>query len=73
MKLRCVVFFFVLGLCVGGLLSSCGTTRRGGQGAAKRKYKPLRCPCDKRSDVRVERMRGDLILYTSEAGDCEIP
>lgn len=67
MKLRGVVFFFVLGLCVGGLLGSCGTTRRGGQGAAKRKYKPLRCPCDKRSDVR-----GELILHPSEAGGCEI-
>ena len=68
MKLRSVVFFFVLSVCLGGLMSSCGTTRRGGQGAAKRKYKPLRCPCDKRSDGR-----GDLILYPSEAWGYEIP
>ena len=73
MKLRSVVFFFVLSVCLGGLMSSCGTTRRGGQGAAKRKYKPLRCPCDKRSDVRGECMQGDLILYPSEAWGYEIP
>ncbi len=47
-----VIGLLLLGLC--GVLASCGSTRRRGRSSSGRKYRPLKCPCDRRSDGQQE-------------------
>lgn len=54
---------FVIGVAAGflllivvGTLASCGSTRRRGRSSSGRKYRPLKCPCDRRVDGREERL-----------------
>lgn len=61
-----VIGLLLLVLC--GVLASCGSTRRRGRSSSGRKYRPLKCPCDRRSDGQEERL-----WLGSEVWAAEVP